>query len=300
MSNDRNDFLPEVRNNAWWSGDSRMAANGRANEAILQKLGKMERPDLSQVEAVQMGHVMQPVIGRLVTDRLGLEIRDADYMLAHSREPWLKSHFDFITTDGKTLIEAKNYGAHKRNKYDVEANIIPSDDMAQLIHEAAVHGVEHIYLAVLFGGQEFCTFEFHITDAQKDELVQDMAQYWARVKTNDPLPPETVEQAKLLYAQDRGGSVLATQQIERACLSLKQIKANIKTLEDQEEQLTVAIQNILQNNSELLTVDGTVLATWKASKPTKRFSASLFQSAMPDIYEQFITESPGSRRFLIK
>ena len=172
--------------------------------------------------------------------------------------------------------------------------------MAQLIHEAAVHGVEHIYLAVLFGGQEFCTFEFHITDAQKDELVQDMAQYWARVKTNDPLPPETVEQAKLLYAQDRGGSVLATQQIERACLSLKQIKANIKTLEEQEEQLTVAIQNILQNNSELLTVDGTVLATWKASKPTKRFSASLFQSAMPDIYEQFITESPGSRRFLIK
>jgi len=300
MNNDRNDFLPEVRNNAWWSGDSRMAANGRANEAILQKLGKMERPDLSQVEAVQMGHVMQPVIGRLVTDRLGLEIRDADYMLAHNRETWLKSHFDFITTDGKTLIEAKNYGSHKRNKYDVEANIIPSDDMAQLIHEAAVHGVERIYLAVLFGGQEFCTFEFHITDAQKDELVQDMAQYWARVKTNNPLPPETVEQAKLLYAQDRGGSVLATQQIERACLSLKQIKANIKTLEEQEEQLTVAIQNILQNNSELLTVDGTVLATWKASKATKRFSASLFQSAMPDIYEQFITESPGSRRFLLK
>jgi len=300
MNNDRNDFLPEVRNNAWWSGDSRMAANGRANEAILQKLGKLERTDLSQVEAVQMGHVMQPVIGRLVTDRLGLEIRDADYMLAHNRETWLKSHFDFITTDGKTLIEAKNYGSHKRNKYDVEANIIPSDDMAQLIHEAAVHGVERIYLAVLFGGQEFCTFEFHITDAQKDELVQDMAQYWARVKTNNPLPPETVEQAKLLYAQDRGGSVLATQQIERACLSLKQIKANIKTLEEQEEQLTVAIQNILQNNSELLTVDGTVLATWKASKATKRFSASLFQSAMPDIYEQFITESPGSRRFLLK
>jgi predicted phage-related endonuclease len=300
MSNDRNDFLPEVRNSGWWSGDSRMAANGRANEAIMQKLNLMERPDLSQVEAVQMGHVMQPVIGRLVTDRLGLEIRDADYMLSHNRETWLKSHFDFITTDGKTLIEAKNYGIHQRNKFDVESNIIPSDDMAQLIHEAAVHGVEHIYLAVLFGGQEFCTFEFHITDAQKDELVQDMSQYWARVKTNNPLPPETVEQAKVLYAQDRGGSVLATQQIERACLSLKQIKANIKTLEEQEEQLTVAIQNILQNNSELLTVDGTVLATWKASKPTKRFSASLFQSAMPDIYEQFITESPGSRRFLIK
>ena len=298
--NDRNDFAPEVRNSAWWSGDSRMAVNGRANEVILQKLGKLERPDLSQVEAVQMGHVMQPVIGRLASDRLGIELKDADYMLAHDSETWLKSHFDFITTDGKTLVEAKNYGAHQRSKFNVEANIIPSADMAQLIHEAAVHNVEHIYLAVLFGGQEFCTFEFHITQGQKDELVQDMAEYWARVKTASPLPAETVEQAKLLYAQERGGSVLATQQVERACLSLKQLKANIKALEEQEEQLTVAIQNVLQANSELLTVDGSVLATWKASKSTKRFSASLFQSAMPDIYEQFVVESAGSRRFLIK
>lgn len=300
MANDRNDFAPEVRNSAWWSGDSRMAANGRANEVILQKLGRMERPDLSQVEAVQMGHVMQPVIGRLVTDKLGLEIKDADYALTHDKETWLKSHFDFITTDGKTLVEAKNYGAHQRNKFDVEANIIPSADMAQLIHECAVHNIEHIYLAVLFGGQEFCTFEFHITPEQKDDLIKDMAEYWGRIKTNSPLPPETVEQAKILYAQERGGSVMANQNIERACISLKAIKANIKALEEQEEQLTVALQNVIQNNSELMSIDGSVLATWKASKPTKRFDAKLFQSAMPDIYDKFIVESAGSRRFLVK
>ena len=64
------DFSPETRNSAWWSGDSRLAAQGRANEAILQKQGKMERPDLSNVEAVQMGHVMEPVIGKLAQQKL--------------------------------------------------------------------------------------------------------------------------------------------------------------------------------------------------------------------------------------
>ena len=64
MANAQSDFEPEVRNSAWWSGDSRKAANGRGNEAVLEKLGLKERPDLSQVEAVQMGHVMQPEIGR--------------------------------------------------------------------------------------------------------------------------------------------------------------------------------------------------------------------------------------------
>lgn len=300
MSNDRNDFEPEIRNSAWWSGDSRMAANGRANEAIMQKIGLMDKPDLSGVEAVQMGHVMQPVIGRLVTDKLGLELKDADYSLAHDSEKWLKSHFDFITTDGKTLVEAKNYGIHQRNKFDVEANIIPSADMAQLIHECAVHNIDHIYLAVLFGGQEFCTFEFHIAQTQKDDLIKEMAEYWARVVTKTTLPPETIEQAKLLYAQERGGAVLATQQVERACLSLKQLKANIKALEEQEEQLTVAIQNVIQGNSELLGIDGSVLATWKASKPSKRFDSKLFQSSMPDLYDKFVVESAGSRRFLVK
>ena len=69
MANDRNDFLPEVRNSAWWSGDTRKAANGRANDAVLEKLGLKERKDFSEVEAVQMGHVMEPVIGRLAQEK---------------------------------------------------------------------------------------------------------------------------------------------------------------------------------------------------------------------------------------
>jgi len=51
---------------------------------------------------------------------------------------------------------------------------------------------------------------------------------------------------------------------------------------------------------EIRTVDGQTLVSWKSSKSSKKFSASLFQSAMPDIYEQFVVEQPGSRRFLVK
>ena len=95
MANDRDDFAPEIRNAAWWASDSRMAANGRGNDAVLQKLGVMERPDLSEVEAVQMGHVMQPVIGQLASAKLGIELKEADYALTHPKEVWLKSHFAY-------------------------------------------------------------------------------------------------------------------------------------------------------------------------------------------------------------
>ena len=76
MANDRNDFLPEVRNSAWWASDSRQAANGNAGTVVLQKIGLAEPPDLSEVEAVQMGHVMQPIIGRLAQERLGIELKE--------------------------------------------------------------------------------------------------------------------------------------------------------------------------------------------------------------------------------
>ena len=298
--NNRDDFAPEVRNSAWWSGDSRKAANGRGNEAVLEKLGLKERPDLSQVEAVQMGHVMQPVIGRLAQDKLKIELKEADYALTHPKESWMRSHFDFISSDGKTLVEAKNYNANVRSKFDAEAGIIPPADMAQLIHEAAVHGVERIVLAVLFGGQNFETFNFTITDAQKEALIKDMAKFWGAVATKQPLEPETPEQAKLIYSQDRATTIVAPQPIEKAAEALKYVKDQIKQLEEKEEQLVTALQSHMQWSSELTTFDGRVLATWKNTKGSKKFDSKLFQAQMPDLYEKFMVETPGVRRFLLK
>ena len=300
MANDINDFAPEVRNSAWWSGDSRKAANGRGNDAVLEKLGLKERPDLSNVEAVQMGHVMQPIIGRLAQDKLKIELKDADYALTHPKETWLRSHFDFISADGTTLVEAKNYNAAVRNKFDAEANIIPPADMAQLVHEAAVHNVSKIVLAVLFGGQNFETFEFDISEAQKESLIKDMARFWGAVATKQPLPAETPEQAKLIYAQDRGTSIVAPQPIEKAAEALKYVKEQIKALEEKEEQLITALQSHMQWCSELTSFDGRVLATWKNTKPSKKFDAKLLQANMPDLYEKFMVETPGVRRFLLK
>lgn len=300
MANDRADFEPEIRNSAWWSGDSRKAANGKASEVILEKLGLKDRADLSGIEAVQMGHVMQPVIGQLAQNKLKMELKDADYALTHPKESWLKSHFDFISADGKVLVEAKNYNANVRNKFDAESGIIPAADMAQLIHEAAVHNVERIVLAVLFGGQNFEVFDFHITEGQKEELIRDMAAFWARVETKQPLDPSTPEEARLLYATSAPTAITATAGVEQALEALKTIKEQIKSLEEREEQIAAAVQGFMGVNSELVSYDGKVLATWRSAKASKKFDSKLFQASMPDIYEKFVVESPGSRRFLTK
>ena len=297
------DFTPQTRNSAIWSGDSRKVANGKANEVILTKLGRMPIPDLSHIEAVQMGHVMESVIANLAQTKLKVELKKIEESLTHPKEAWLRSHFDFVGTEnGQTiLVECKNYNAGVRNKFDDIANTIPNADMAQLIHEATVFGNTRIYLAVLFGGQEFVLMPFDITNEQNTNLIKQMAEVWAKVLTKDTFPPEDLEQVKLMYPSDIPDTFkTASKSVEDACQALRQIKNEIKLLEGREEQLQTFVQAHMEQNSSLQAVDGTVLATWKSAKASKKFDPKLFQQSMPDIYEQFVVEVPGSRRFLLK
>ena len=299
--NDRDDFAPAVRNAAWWSGDSRMAANGKAVEAILIKQGRHEREDISDLEPVRMGHIMQPLIGCLAQDRLGIELKDADYALTHHKEAWLKSHFDFISVDGTTLVEAKNYNAAVRNKFDPEENRIPAADYAQCLHEAVVHNVSKVVLAVLFGGQEFQTFDFHFSDEEKDAFIQAQAKLWACVVSNETPTPESVEQTKLVYPISSPDTVIvATQQVEQAIEYLRQAKSQIKALEEKKDAVELQIRKLMADKGEIRSVDGSTLVTWKSAKPSMSFSASLFKTAYKDLYEQFVVQQAGSRRFLLK
>ncbi len=295
------DFSPETRNSAIWSGDSRKVANGKANEVILTKQGKLEIEDISHVEAVQMGHVMEPVIGRLAQQKLGVELTKIEESLTHAKHPWFKSHFDFAGKQGsKTfLVEAKNYNASVRNKFDV-SGLAPAADVAQLVHEAAVFGVDMVYLAILFGGQEFVLIPFTITDEQKEDLIKQMAVIWGHAQAGTTLPPEDLEQVKLLYPTSTESIKTASASVEQACMALAQIKANIKALEAQEEQYDTLVRGYMQDKDTLATIDGKVLATWKSAKSSVKFDAKLFQESMPDIYKQFMREMPGSRRFLLK
>jgi predicted phage-related endonuclease len=299
-SPNQSDFAPAVRASAWWSGDSRKAANGKASDVILEKLGKKEIPDLSHIEAVQMGKVMEPTIARLFQDKHGIELKDADYALSHKDEPWLRSHFDYISADGQILVECKNYNAGVMSKFDEDTNLVPAADMAQLIHEAAVHNVEQIYLAVLFGGQAFRTYRFEITEAMKEDLIKQMARYWGMVATQTMPEPDSLESCKIIYPHDNSESVTATGAVERAVSVLSEYKAKIRQLEDEAESIELAVRQFMGQNASLVTIDGKTLATWKTAKSSMKFDSKLFQQAMPDIYEKFVVETSGSRRFLLK
>ena len=94
--------------------------------------------------------------------------------------------------------------------------------------------------------------------------------------------------------------MVSTQQVEVACEALKQIKAQIKELEAQEEKVTVMLQNYMKDKTAIITPYNETLVTWKASKESKSFDSKLFAQTMPEVYEKFVVTKPGARRFLVK
>jgi predicted phage-related endonuclease len=277
-----------------------MAANGKAAEAILIKQGKLEREEISHLENVRMGHVMQPVIGRLAQDRLQIELKDADYSMTHPKETWLRSHFDFISADGTVLVEAKNYGSHQSKKFDEDAGIMPDADRVQCIHEATVHGISTVYLAVLLGGQELKVIKVDVTPDMMLEHVQWCAKWWGYVASDTQPDAETVEQCKMSWPVSESLYALANADLETYCGQLALASRQRKDLEDYEDSLKLKIMKFMGSRDVLATMDGNVLATWKSAKSSMKFDPKAFEKAYPKMYEQFVREVPGSRRFLIK
>jgi predicted phage-related endonuclease len=296
-----NDFSPETRRSGWWATDSRRAVSGHLVDVILEKRGEKQPDDLSGVEAVQMGLKMQPVIGKLFEEATDIKVRDYDLAGQHPTESWLRAHTDFETSDGG-LLEVKNFNASVANKYpdDDDGKLLPTPDLTQCIHEAVVFGKPHVWFAVLFGGQRFRYWKVEVTEEMKANFIQQAAVWWAQAQNGDLPPAETAEQAKLLYRQPIEDAIVSTAQVETVVLALKEIKEQIKALEAKEEQATVMLQNYMKNKTSIITPYNETLVTWKANKSSKSFDKDLFKQAMPDLYEQFVVEKQGARRFLVK
>jgi len=297
------DFNPITRREYLSSTDAARFVKGMAADIYLTKIGAQDPPDLSDIEVVQMGHVMQPVIGKLYAVRTGFQVRDADYQLTHKTHPWLRSSYDFEVSrgDGAYPMEAKNFGAHTRRDFgDDGSQIVRKDIFAQCVIEAACMGVNRVDLAILFGGQEFCIYPLAITEQDKDDLIQQLAVLWGNIQTRTPPAPETIEAARALFPVSTAGVIVANAPVEQACAQLKQIKDQIKQLETAESQLQAMIQGYMGELDTIVSFDGKPLATWKSAKGSVRFDSKMFQESMPDVYQSFMREAPGSRRFLVK
>lgn len=81
---------------------------------------------------------------------------------------------------------------------------------------------------------------------------------------------------------------------------LKELKATKKELETEIDEMTDKVKAMFTDEEAMIDMDGKVLATYKTSAGRKTVDSNKLHSDYPEIYEEVLKQSAGSRTLLIK
>lgn len=162
-----------------------------------------------------------------------------------------------------------------------------------------------MYVPVLFLKYK----DFRIYELERDQAVidkiQDYARKWWAKHVEAGVCPEatTYTEASDLYPKSRSASVVATDEVLRAVVSLGSINEQIKALEEQAAKEKTTICKFLKDNDTLTNNQGMMLATWKTNKDSLKVDyKGVVKELNPDkaIIEKYTTTQAGARVFKIK
>ena len=278
-----------------------------------QKTGRTPREPLTsaQQKRFDRGHRLEPFIRDMVIDKLrdsGVEVEliafNERYVdLEHA---FLACEIDFelrLTGDlqiGDRIVhldkehingDAKSVTGFARKKWGAEdTEDVPIEYAAQFMHGLMVTGRRYCLVAAL---RSFDDVDIYWT-VRDDETIAAMrpklVQFWIEhVMTGVAPDPMVFSDIKYLFPKDDGSRIEATVQIAATVHEFARVKAQIKVLEEQADELQVQIADFISPHS-VLTVDGREIASWK-SQDTARIDQKSLKEKAPEIAAKFTTIS---------
>lgn len=278
-------------------------------ELWMQKTGRTpkEEPDAARRKMFARGHALEPFIRDMVIDKLkemGLtvELIAINKRYADEAHPFLACEIDFelrltgeieiggnlYTLDAEHInADAKSVSGFARKKWGTESTEdVPIEYAAQFMHGLGITGRGKCLVAAL---RSFDDVDIYWT-LRDDETIEAMraksVTFWNDHVLADVAPdPLNFSDIKALFPLDNGQATDATPDITEKVQALRSVKARIKALEQDEEELTFAIGEFISPNA-ILKYEDKEIATWKAQS-TARLDQKLLKEEMPDICSQY-------------
>jgi predicted phage-related endonuclease len=178
---------------------------------------------------------------------------------------------------------------------------VPLHYLLQVQQEMLLSGVDVSFAPVLFGGAEYDEFVVE-ADRELQELIEDgIADFWALVERGEPPEPVTLDDMLARFGHaSRAEQVTANAEVLRAARELHAIKAQREQLDATEAALKARLMGALGEADTLVDATGQTLATWKATKPARRFDAAAFEAAHPELFREFLRTGEPGRQFRLK
>lgn len=140
------------------------------------KTGKVEAPDLSDVEHVQIGTELEEYVARKFAQKTGFKIRRDKRTFKHPKYPYMVAHIDRWILGEDALFEAKTTSAWKEKEWRGEE--MPREYIMQVVWYLGVLGKKVGYVACLIGGQRFAWKKIEFDAALFERMVEAAKLFW--------------------------------------------------------------------------------------------------------------------------
>lgn len=240
--------------------------------------------------AMDRGNRLEPVLLSWLGDQLGVQLSEPKVMYA-AYEHGLIATLDGIDT-GSCLADASNPVVVAEIKtYNREwRGVLPRHWYWQGVQQAICAGVDKIYWGIFDSTLDLHVHLQEVTDDEKLEHIYAVREFLEMVHANE-IPaewPATYDEISSMYPESNGDTVDLTGQAE-LFTRLREVQAAKKLAAEEEEELKVAIGQLLGSN-EIGVVDGNQVVSWKPQS-RKSFDSKRFQADHKDLYDQYQTSS---------
>lgn len=250
--------------------------------------------------AMKAGRMLEQAVAEWFSSETGFDIiTPKEANIKGKIKNWYIANVDRFVNTGKEMavLECKTASSYAVSNWDTD---IPMTYYFQLMHYLNVTGLDVGYIALLIDGRDFKYFRYEKDNDIIEMMEQDLDKFWQHVINKTPPPSQRMSDIVQKFPTDVGTEIIANDAVLTALEIIRDCKDKIKELETKLQTSEFIVKNYLEENTFLVDDSGNTLATWKASKPTKRFDSTRFKQENPEMYGKYEIESPGARRFIIK
>ena len=248
-----------------------------------EKTGKVEAPDLSDNQAVEMGIELEESVARLWTKRTGRKVRRAPKNYTHKKFDYMRCQVDRLVEGTDELLECKTASAWKEKEWEDEE--IPAEYILQVQWQLGITGRSVGHIAVLIGGQKFVYKEIKADPELFAKMLKEAIKFWSMVEMKTPpmaagddndfiikLHPENDEQLQEM------------QEMNDSIALLQQLKEDIKNILEQKDEVEAKLKQVIGDNLGIETSDYKL--TWK-KQTTTRLDQKNLKEEQPEIYNRY-------------
>jgi putative phage-type endonuclease len=264
-------------------------------QVYLEKTG--EAAPTPDNPAMAYGRMLEPVIRDWYTSETGVPVIVPDE-IAHPKYGFLLANLDGLT--GEKVIEIKT--ARSDNDWgEPGTDHIPLYYMTQVQYYMLLVNLPLADIPVSFYGQMPVIYTVEADPEIQEMLLEKSIKFWELVQRRTPPDPVNMADMVAMFGKRSvAAEVVAPAGIQNVVRHYKEAQNQIKSLEKSIEAYKFEICNVLGEKDTLIGLDGKPMATWKKAKDGKKFDDKAFAQDHPDLFEQYLRDREGSRRFLVK